>query len=195
MRVGSSAGDASFEDGGWFGTPVVEASRLCTAAEGGWNDGVVMGSVARQRSGRRGQKEVEPFPAGRLGGATLPAGHTPTSFVGCLNATRQVGPTGHEHPDDDERRERGETFSRTQNQRRGERGAENACLEPAQLAGKTPTEPSVLSALESGNGLCQPRTHAPPATSIASRPAPTVATRNAIFFMMSVLSHLQMPSP
>ena len=29
MRVGISAGDATFEDGDWFGTPVVEASRLC----------------------------------------------------------------------------------------------------------------------------------------------------------------------
>jgi hypothetical protein len=56
MRVGISAGDASFEDGDWFGTPVVEASRLRTAADGGWNDGVVMGSVPRQRSGRRAQR-------------------------------------------------------------------------------------------------------------------------------------------
>jgi adenylate cyclase len=39
MRVGISAGDASFEDGDWFGTPVVEAPRRCTAAERGWNDG------------------------------------------------------------------------------------------------------------------------------------------------------------
>ena len=35
MRVGISAGDASFEDGDWFGTPVVESSRLCAAAAGG----------------------------------------------------------------------------------------------------------------------------------------------------------------
>ena len=35
MRIGISAGDASFEDGDWFGTPVVEASRLCGAANGG----------------------------------------------------------------------------------------------------------------------------------------------------------------
>jgi class 3 adenylate cyclase len=34
MRVGISAGDASFEDGDWFGTPVVEAARLCAAADG-----------------------------------------------------------------------------------------------------------------------------------------------------------------
>src|SRR5712691_37266 len=35
MRVGISAGDASFEAGDWFGTPVVESSRLCAAATGG----------------------------------------------------------------------------------------------------------------------------------------------------------------
>ncbi|MGZ4712127.1 MAG: ATP-binding protein [Acidimicrobiia bacterium] len=35
MRIGISAGDATFEDGDWFGTPVVEAARLCAAAEGG----------------------------------------------------------------------------------------------------------------------------------------------------------------
>ncbi len=35
MRIGISAGDATFEDGDWFGTPVVEAARLCAAADGG----------------------------------------------------------------------------------------------------------------------------------------------------------------
>src|SRR5664279_1387058 len=35
VRIGLSAGDVSFEDGDYFGTPPVEASRLCAAAEGG----------------------------------------------------------------------------------------------------------------------------------------------------------------
>ena len=35
MRIGVSAGDATFEDGDWFGTPVIEASRLCGEADGG----------------------------------------------------------------------------------------------------------------------------------------------------------------
>lgn len=35
IRIGISAGDATYEDGDWFGTPVVEASRLCAAAPGG----------------------------------------------------------------------------------------------------------------------------------------------------------------
>ncbi len=32
VRIGVSAGDATFEDGDWFGTPVIEASRLCSVA-------------------------------------------------------------------------------------------------------------------------------------------------------------------
>ena len=32
VRIGLSAGDVSFEDGDYFGTPPVEASRLCPAA-------------------------------------------------------------------------------------------------------------------------------------------------------------------
>jgi len=35
VRVGISAGDVTWEDGDCFGEPVVEASRLCGAAEGG----------------------------------------------------------------------------------------------------------------------------------------------------------------
>ncbi|MGI9577476.1 MAG: adenylate/guanylate cyclase domain-containing protein [Microthrixaceae bacterium] len=35
IRVGVSAGEVIEEDGDWFGTPVVEAARLCNAAEAG----------------------------------------------------------------------------------------------------------------------------------------------------------------
>src|SRR5438128_3133996 len=45
--------------------------------------------------------------------ATLPADHTPTTF-----ATRQGGQAD-ERAENEERRERGQTLSRTQNQRRG----------------------------------------------------------------------------
>lgn len=34
-RIGISAGDATYEDGDWFGVPVVEASRLCGSAPAG----------------------------------------------------------------------------------------------------------------------------------------------------------------
>ncbi|MGH9009055.1 MAG: adenylate/guanylate cyclase domain-containing protein, partial [Acidimicrobiia bacterium] len=35
VRIGISAGDVVFEDGDCFGTPVIEAARLCAAAQGG----------------------------------------------------------------------------------------------------------------------------------------------------------------
>ena len=35
LRVGISIGEATLEDGDWFGTPVVEAARLCAAARPG----------------------------------------------------------------------------------------------------------------------------------------------------------------
>ncbi len=35
VRIGISAGDVSFEAGDCFGTPVIEAARLCAAARGG----------------------------------------------------------------------------------------------------------------------------------------------------------------
>src|SRR4029077_16014463 len=35
VRVGMSVGEAVEEDGDYFGDPVVEAARLCAAAEGG----------------------------------------------------------------------------------------------------------------------------------------------------------------
>jgi class 3 adenylate cyclase len=35
VRIGLSAGDVSFEEGDCFGTPVIEAARLCAAASGG----------------------------------------------------------------------------------------------------------------------------------------------------------------
>ena len=35
IRVGVSAGDVTFENGDCFGTPVIEAARLCALAEGG----------------------------------------------------------------------------------------------------------------------------------------------------------------
>src|SRR5262245_52895193 len=35
LRVGISVGEAVNEDGDWYGTPVVEAARLCAAARAG----------------------------------------------------------------------------------------------------------------------------------------------------------------
>lgn len=55
MRVGISAGDASFEDGDWFGTPVVEAARLCGAADG---DQILVTDIVRVLAGSRAGHEL-----------------------------------------------------------------------------------------------------------------------------------------
>jgi class 3 adenylate cyclase/tetratricopeptide (TPR) repeat protein len=68
MRVGISAGDASFEDGDWFGTPVVEASRLCGAAAGGQ---VLVTDIVRILGGSRVTHELVPI--GAIEGKGLPA--------------------------------------------------------------------------------------------------------------------------
>lgn len=51
MRVGVSAGDVTFESHDVFGTPVIEAARLCAAAEGGQ---ILAAEVVRILAGSRG---------------------------------------------------------------------------------------------------------------------------------------------
>lgn len=51
MRVGMSLGEMSREDGDWFGTPVVEAARLCSEATGGQ---ILISDVVRAVAGTRG---------------------------------------------------------------------------------------------------------------------------------------------
>jgi hypothetical protein len=58
MRIGISAGDATFEDDDWFGTPVVEASRLCATAEGGQ---ILISDLVRALAGSRSAAEVRPL--------------------------------------------------------------------------------------------------------------------------------------
>ncbi len=72
MRVGISAGDASFEDGDWFGTPVVEAARLCAAADGGQ---ILASDLVRALAGSRTDLELRSLGALELKGlpAPLPA--------------------------------------------------------------------------------------------------------------------------
>jgi class 3 adenylate cyclase/tetratricopeptide (TPR) repeat protein len=55
MRVGLSAGEATFEDEDWFGTPVVEAARLCAAAQGGQ---ILATDVVRVLTGSRTDHEL-----------------------------------------------------------------------------------------------------------------------------------------
>jgi class 3 adenylate cyclase/tetratricopeptide (TPR) repeat protein len=50
LRVALSAGEATKEDGDYFGEPVVEAARLCARAEGGQ---ILIADVVRASAGRR----------------------------------------------------------------------------------------------------------------------------------------------
>ena len=56
LRVGCSAGDVSLEDGDCFGTPVVEAARLCSTAEPGQ---VLVADVVRVLARGRGGHAFE----------------------------------------------------------------------------------------------------------------------------------------
>ena len=51
VRVGIASGDAANEDGDWYGTPVVLASRLCDAADSGQ---VLISATTRTLIGSRG---------------------------------------------------------------------------------------------------------------------------------------------
>ncbi len=57
VRIGVAAGDAAEEDGDWYGAPVVEASRLCAAADAGQ---ILTSEVVRMLAGSRGGHEYRP---------------------------------------------------------------------------------------------------------------------------------------
>jgi class 3 adenylate cyclase len=57
LRVGISVGEATFEDDDWFGTPVVEASRLCSVANSGQ---VLAADVVRVLLGSRSEVAIRP---------------------------------------------------------------------------------------------------------------------------------------
>ena len=50
VRIGVSLGEATAEDGDYFGEPVVESARLCAHAEGGQ---IVVNALVRQLAGSR----------------------------------------------------------------------------------------------------------------------------------------------
>ena len=57
LRVGVSGGDATHEDGDWFGIPVVEAARLCALAEPGQT---LVSALAKAMAGSRGGHVYQP---------------------------------------------------------------------------------------------------------------------------------------
>jgi class 3 adenylate cyclase len=69
MRVGVSVGDATFEDGDWFGTPVIEASRLCATANGGQ---ILVSELVRALAGSRSEFELRQLGTRELKGLPQP---------------------------------------------------------------------------------------------------------------------------
>ncbi|MEQ1874646.1 MAG: AAA family ATPase [Ilumatobacteraceae bacterium] len=69
IRVGISAGDATFENGDWFGVPVVEGARLCAAAQTGQ---ILVSEVVRLLAGTRGGHEFRSMGAMELKGLAHP---------------------------------------------------------------------------------------------------------------------------
>lgn len=65
IRIGISAGDATFENGDWFGVPVVEGARLCAAAQSGQ---ILVSEVVRLLAGTRGGHEFRTMGAMELKG-------------------------------------------------------------------------------------------------------------------------------
>jgi class 3 adenylate cyclase len=75
VRIGLSAGEATLDEGDYFGDPVVEAARLCARAEGGQ---ILAADLVRANAGRRA---VQTFvPVGELELKGLP-GAVPTVEV------------------------------------------------------------------------------------------------------------------
>jgi hypothetical protein len=69
MRVGVSLGDATAEEGDYFGRPAIEAARLCAAAEGGQ---IVVNGLVRQVAGARGDDRFRSLGALELKGFSEP---------------------------------------------------------------------------------------------------------------------------
>jgi class 3 adenylate cyclase len=69
VRVGIATGEAAEEDDDWFGTPVVEAFRLCARAEPGE---ILLSAVARRIVGSRGGYEFVELGPLRLKGLAEP---------------------------------------------------------------------------------------------------------------------------
>jgi class 3 adenylate cyclase/tetratricopeptide (TPR) repeat protein len=69
IRIGVAVGEATEEDGDWFGTPVIEASRLCGRADGGE---ILVSEMARMLAGDRGGQQFIPLGPMELKGLPAP---------------------------------------------------------------------------------------------------------------------------
>jgi DNA-binding SARP family transcriptional activator/class 3 adenylate cyclase len=103
LRVGIAVGEAKADDGDWFGTPVVEAARLCAAAQAGQ---ILAADVVRKLAGTRGGHSfrsvgslelkglARPLAACEVDWSPLPARGGGTEFfvLGGLDASRDRRP-------------------------------------------------------------------------------------------------------
>ncbi len=69
VRIGVSLGDATVEEGDYFGWPAVEASRLCAVAEGGQ---IVVNALVRHVAGAREENRFRPLGDLELKGISEP---------------------------------------------------------------------------------------------------------------------------
>ena len=108
LRVGLSAGDARAEGDDLFGTPVVEAARLCSAAEGGQ---ILVAALVKMLAGTRGGYEFEPIGPLTLKGLSEPveawvvtwapvvaSSSTPLPLPAAFGAVEQFAFVGRDEP-------------------------------------------------------------------------------------------------
>ena len=86
VRVGISAGDVTLEDGDCFGTPVVEAARLCAEAGG---DEILVADLVRLLARGRGEHEFTPAGERTLKGLPDPV---PVATVSWSRAAAEGAP-------------------------------------------------------------------------------------------------------
>jgi len=84
VRVGVSAGDVAWEAGDCFGTPVIEASRLCGAAEAGQ---ILVSDVVRLLAGSRGGHRFSPNGTLELKGLTDPVSASEVVWDAAVDAS------------------------------------------------------------------------------------------------------------
>jgi DNA-binding SARP family transcriptional activator/class 3 adenylate cyclase len=103
LRVGIAVGEAKADDGDWFGSPVVEAARLCAAAQAAQ---ILVADVVRKLAGTRGGHSfrsvgtlelkglAQPVAACEVDWSPLPAQGGGTEFfvLGGLDASRDRRP-------------------------------------------------------------------------------------------------------
>ena len=86
VRIGISAGDVTLEDGDCFGTPVVEASRLCAEAGG---DEILVADLVRLLARGRGDHEFVPAGERTLKGLPEPV---PVALVTWIQEAQPATP-------------------------------------------------------------------------------------------------------